>query len=131
MFIPTISAFIYSIILAFDFSPNYKAWLPSKTMRGSVLFFTAALFLAALTPSLPGADVMTDGAALSCAWTNYMEWKTIYNDPNTYPWVTRMDTACTIFKVADAFAWILFLGWLVQLVLYVQAAHRAKAFVSH
>lgn len=130
MFIPTASAFLYSIILAFDFSPNYKAWLPSKTMRGTILFFTAAVFLAALLPVVPGADVMTDDSALSCAWTNYMEWKTIYNAPDIYPWVTRMDTACTIFKAADAFAWILFLGWLAQFVLYIRAAHYAKAFVS-
>ncbi|CAO3614566.1 unnamed protein product [Mucor hiemalis] len=131
MLIPTVSCIIYSIILSFDFSPKYKAWLPSKTMRATIVFFTFAIFLAALLPALPGADVMTDGAALDCAWTNYMQWKVIYNDPVAYPWVTGMDTACSILKAADGVCWVLFLGWLAQSALYLRAAHQAKFVVSN
>lgn len=118
---------IYSFILAFDFSPNYKAWLPSKTMRSTIIFFTAALLLAALLPAIPGADVMADGSALDCLWTNYMQWKIQFNDPITYPWVTGMDKACSILKASEGMCWILFLGWLVQSVLYIRAAHQAKS----
>lgn len=130
MYIPVISSSIYSIILAFDFSPNYKAWLPSKTMRGTIIFFTVTLFLAAVLPAIPGADVMADGSTLDCLWTNYMQWKVIYNDPITYPWVTSMDTACDILKGADAMCWILCLGWLAQSVLYIRAARNAKSLVK-
>lgn len=118
---------IYSFILAFDFSPNYKAWLPSKTMRSTIIFFTAALLLAALLPAIPGADVMADGSALDCLWTNYMQWKIQFNDPIAYPWVTGMDKACSILKASEGMCWILFLGWLVQSVLYIRAAHQAKS----
>jgi hypothetical protein len=130
MFIPVVSSIVYSIILACDYSPNYKAWLPSKTMRGTIVFFTLAVFLAALLPAIPGADVMADGSTLDCLWTNYMQWKVIYNDPIAYPWVTSMDTACGILKGADAMCWILFLGWLAQSVLYMLAANHAKSFVK-
>lgn len=128
MFIPTISCMIYSAILAFDYSPNYKAWLPSKTLRSTIFFFTAALFLAALMPTLPGGDVMTDGAALDCHWTNYMQWKIQFNDPITFPWVTGMDRACSLFKAADAMCWILFIGWSAQSVLYLRASQKAKSY---
>lgn len=130
MIIPTISAVIYSILLACDSSPLYKAWLPSKTMRGTIVFFTSALFLAALFPVLPGADVMADGAAMDCLWTNYMQWNVIFNDPVAFPWVTGMDKACSLFRAAEAFCWILFLGWASQVVFYFRAAHQAKSFVN-
>ncbi|KAI8643017.1 hypothetical protein BD408DRAFT_442901 [Parasitella parasitica] len=130
MLIPGISATVYSIILAFDSSPKYKAWLPSKTMRGSIIFFAGAVSIAALLPTLPGADVMADGSALDCLWTNYMQWKVIYNDPVAFPWVTGMDKGCSMFKAADAFCWILSIGWIAQAVLYVRAAHHAKSFVK-
>ncbi|KAI9473995.1 MAG: hypothetical protein EXX96DRAFT_610842 [Benjaminiella poitrasii] len=130
MFIPTISVIVYSLILAFDSSPKYKAWLPSKTMRSTIVFFTAAVFFAALLPVLPDADVMTDGSSIECLWTNYMQWTTIYNNPIAFPWVTGMEKACSLFKVADAFAWILWLGWLAQSVLYMRAAHQTQSFIK-
>ena len=127
MLIPDIAATVYSIILAFDSSPKYKAWLPSKTMRSTIIFFAASVLIAALLPVLPGADVMADGSAMDCLWTNYMQWKIIYNDPVAFPWVTGMDKGCTIFKAADAFCWILSVGWIVQAVLYMRAARHARA----
>lgn len=130
MLIPTITCTIYSAILAFDFSPKYKAWSPSKTMQGTILFFTFAIFLAALLPALPGADVMADGAALDCLWTNYMQWKIIYNDPVAFPWITGMDTACSILKAADGLCWVLVLGWFAQSFFYIRAAHQAKSLVK-
>lgn len=130
MFIPVISSVVYSAILTFDFSPNYKAWLPSKTMRSTIVFFTVALWFAALLPTVPGADVMTDGSAVNCDWTNYMQWKIQFNDPITYPWVTGMDHACSILKASDGMCWVLFFGWLAQSFLYMRAAHLAKSTVN-
>ncbi|KAI7888018.1 uncharacterized protein EV154DRAFT_566819 [Mucor mucedo] len=130
MLIPTICSMIYSAILAFDSSPNYKAWSPSKTLRSTIIFFTAALWFAALLPAVPGADVMTDGSAMSCNWTNYMQWKIQFNDPITYPWVTGMDNACSILKASDGMCWVLFLGWLLQSYLYMRAAHRARSVLN-
>ncbi|GAA5794852.1 hypothetical protein EDC94DRAFT_591710 [Helicostylum pulchrum] len=130
MLIPTISCMIYSTILAFDPSPKYKTWLPSKTLRFSIIFFAAACFMGALMPALPGGDVMTDGAALDCLWTDYMQWKIQFNDPITYPWVTGMDKACSLLKAADGLCWILSLGWLAQSVLYMRAVQQAKTFVE-
>lgn len=130
MLIPTIAATIYSIILACDSSPLYKAWLPSKTMRATIVFFTSAIFMAALLPVVPGADVMTDGSAMDCLWTSYMQWNVQFNNPIAFPWVTGMDTACSLFKASEALCWILFLGWGSQTVLYFKAAHLAKSFVN-
>jgi hypothetical protein len=130
MLIPTISATIYSIILACDSSPLYKAWLPSKTMRATIVFFTWAIFMAAILPIVPGADVMADGSAMDCLWTNYMQWNVIFNNPIVYPWVTGMDKACSLFKAAEAFCWILFAGWASLTVLYFKAAREAKSFVN-
>ncbi|KAI8343799.1 hypothetical protein EDC96DRAFT_329974 [Choanephora cucurbitarum] len=130
MFIPVIGSTVYSMILAFDSSPKYKAWLPSKTMRTTIAFFALTNLLAAMFPVIQGADVMSDGSAIECAWTNYMQWKTIYNAPDIFPWVTKMDQACAIFKACDAFCWILSIGWIVQLFLYVRAARNAKFYVS-
>lgn len=73
---------------------------------------------------------MADGSALDCLWTNYMQWKIIYNDPVAFPWVTGMDKGCTMFKTADAFCWILTVGWIAQSVLYMRAARQAKSFVK-
>ncbi|KAI7907930.1 uncharacterized protein BX663DRAFT_547579 [Cokeromyces recurvatus] len=129
MFIPTISAIIYSLILVFDSSPQYRAWLPSKTMQGTIIFFTVITFLSALLPVLPNIDIMTDRSSIECLWTNYMQWTTIYNNPIAFPWVTGMEKACSLFKIADIFAWILWIGWLAQSVLYLRAAHYAKFFI--
>jgi hypothetical protein len=87
---------------------------------------TGAVFLAALLPALPGADVMTSGSGLDCAWTNYMQWKVIYNNPDVFTWVTDMDDACTVWKAADGLCWVLFLGWLLEIGLYMRAAKRAS-----
>ncbi|CEG66522.1 hypothetical protein RMATCC62417_03085 [Rhizopus microsporus] len=131
MFIPTITATIYSIILSFDPSPKYKAWSPSRTMQGSIFFFAAALFLAALLPAIPGADVMTDGSALECLWTNYMQWKVQFNNPEVFPWVMAIDDACSMLKASDALCWILFIGWLAQVINYVRSASLAKNYLKH
>jgi hypothetical protein len=126
MFIPVASGVIYSVILGCDFSPNYSAWLPSRTLRSTIALVTGAVFLAALLPALPGADVMTSGSGLDCAWTNYMQWKVIYNNPDVFTWVTDMDDACTVWKAADGLCWVLFLGWLLEIGLYMRAAKRAS-----
>ncbi|KAI8979404.1 hypothetical protein BDF20DRAFT_869314 [Mycotypha africana] len=130
MLITTVSSVLYSIILASDLSPNYKAWLPSKILRSTIFIFTAAVLLAALLPVLPGADVMADGSAMDCLWTNYMQWKVIFNNPVAFPWVTGMDKACTMFRVSEVFCWILSLGWLAESVFYVRSARSAKSFLK-
>ncbi|CAO3667918.1 unnamed protein product [Rhizopus stolonifer] len=130
MFIPTITATLYSSVLAFDSSSRYKAWHPSNTMQVSIFFFTVTLLLAALLPEIPGADVMTDGPAIECSWTNYMQWKIIFNNPIAYPWVTSMNDACSIFKTSIAFCWVLFIGWLTQFVYYMRATRCAKTYLE-
>ncbi|KAI9252127.1 hypothetical protein BY458DRAFT_523137 [Sporodiniella umbellata] len=126
MFIPTIAATIYSTILSLDSSPKYKAWLPSKTMQTSVFFVAFITFLAAVLPEIPGADIMVNGSALECTWTDYMQWKIVFNNPIVYPWVTAMDEACAMFKASVAFCYILFLGWLLQAFNYLRSTQVFK-----
>ena len=127
MLIPAVCALVYSIILFCDPSPSYPAWKPCKTFLGSIGCFTAALFLAALLPVLPGADIMTaPESAMTCTWRDYMSWRIIYNNPEAFPWVVKMDAACQQLRAADAMCWILFIGWMSTLVTYVQRARRTK-----
>ncbi|KAF7721119.1 hypothetical protein EC973_005383 [Apophysomyces ossiformis] len=125
MFIPAICSVVYSVILAMDPSPQYKAWQPSKTLISSISLFAGTVFLSALLPLLPGADVIAaPDSALQCTWTDYMQWRTIFNNPEIYPWVLNMDKACLMLRVADAFAWILGIGWLALTGLYFRAARH-------
>lgn len=127
MLIPAVCALVYSIILFFDPSPSYPAWKPCKTFLGSIACFTASLFLAALLPVLPGADIMTaPESAMTCTWRDYMSWRIIYNNPEAFPWVDKMDAACQQLRAADAMCWILFIGWMSTLVTYIQRARRTK-----
>ncbi|KAG0180310.1 hypothetical protein DFQ29_000929 [Apophysomyces sp. BC1021] len=125
MLIPAVCSVIYSIILALDGSPQYKSWQPSKTLRSSISLFAGTIFLSAVLPLVPGADVITEpDSALQCTWTDYMQWRTIFANPDVYPWVVNMDKACVMLKVADAFAWILCIGWLALVGLYFRAARN-------
>ena len=127
MLIPSICSLVYSIILTFDPSPSYPAWYPSKTFLSSVALFAGALFLAALFPALPGGDMITNpNSALSCTWVDFMEWRTIYNNEDIYPWVTGMDTACQTLRAADTFCWIVTIGWLILLGLYIYRIKSSK-----
>lgn len=121
MLIPASAALGYSLILMCDPSPAYSAWKPSKTLVCSFGFITLTLFLAALLPCLPGADQMTTpDAAMLCTWRDYMSWRTIFNNPDLYPWINDMDTACNCLRAADAFAWILTITWSVTVAVYVR-----------
>lgn len=130
MLIPVICSFIYSIILAADPSPQYAGWKPSKTLIGSMICFVFTLFLAALLPAVPGADViLTPDSALSCTWVDFMSWRTIFNAPDLYPWVTTMDTACQCLRAADAFTWILMIFWVLLVISYIRVAKHAPPIV--
>ncbi|KAI7857919.1 hypothetical protein BDC45DRAFT_565817 [Circinella umbellata] len=127
MLIPSICSLVYSIILAFDPSPSYPAWYPSKTFLSSIALFAGALFLAALFPAVPGGDMITNpDSALSCTWVDYMEWRTIYNNEDIFPWVTGMDIACQTLHAADAFCWIITIGWFILLGLYIYRIKVSK-----
>ncbi|KAI9313212.1 hypothetical protein BX666DRAFT_2030587 [Dichotomocladium elegans] len=87
MFIPVICSSILGAILACDPSPSFKAWKPSKTLISTIGSLAFSLVFAALLPTIPGADIITaPNTALACTWTNYMEWRTIFNNPEIYPW---------------------------------------------
>ncbi|KAI8145858.1 hypothetical protein BJV82DRAFT_602495 [Fennellomyces sp. T-0311] len=127
MLIPSICSLVYSVILAFDPSPSYPAWRPSKTFISSVALFAGALFFASLFPVLPSADMITrPESALSCSWADFMEWRTIYNNVDIYPWVNNMDIACGTLQAADAFCWVITIGWLALVALYVRRARQWK-----
>ncbi|ORY91900.1 hypothetical protein BCR43DRAFT_497467 [Syncephalastrum racemosum] len=121
MLIPASAALGYSLILMCDPSPAYSAWKPSKTLIGSFAFITLTLFLAALLPCVPGADKMTTpDSAMMCTWRDYMSWRIMFNNPELYPWINDMDTACNCLRAADAFAWILTITWCITLAVYVR-----------
>ncbi|CAO3648070.1 unnamed protein product [Cunninghamella blakesleeana] len=128
MFIPVISSIIYSGILAFDPSPQYVfTWQPSKTLTSSIICVSIALLLASLWPLVPGADVMTNpDASIACTWKNYMSWYIIFANPEAFPWVTLMDTACDCFRASVGLCWVLSLGWICQSILYTQRSFFNK-----
>lgn len=74
---------------------------------------------------------MTDSSALECLWTNYMQWKVQFNNPEVFPWVMAIDDACSMLKASDALCWILFIGWLAQVINYVRSASLAKNYLKH
>ncbi|ORX51176.1 hypothetical protein DM01DRAFT_1084239 [Hesseltinella vesiculosa] len=126
MFIPTISSLFYSIILAVDVSPRYPTWTPSKSLCASIVCVAGSILLAALFPLIPGADVMTfPDASIDCSWKDYMEWYTIYGNADAFPWVGKMDSACSSFTVAVVMAWILAAGWLCQASIYVRRCMKS------
>ncbi|KAI9322584.1 hypothetical protein BX666DRAFT_1896536 [Dichotomocladium elegans] len=125
MLIPTICSLVYSAILACDPSPSYAVWRPSKTFISTVACYVGAFFLASLLPLLPHADIITTpDPAIACTWADFMTWRVIYNNPDIYPWVTRMDTACQTLKAADAFCWIILLLWTALLIFYIRVTRR-------
>ncbi|KAI8980255.1 hypothetical protein BDB01DRAFT_851861 [Pilobolus umbonatus] len=126
MLIPVISATIYSLILTFDYSANYQTWKPSKTLRTSIFLLTFALFLASIFPVINGGDLMAEGSSLDCHWADYMQWKVIYGNPDQFPWVTGMDNACHLFRVADGFCWVMTIGWVFVSYLYVKSSLLAS-----
>ncbi|KAI9264332.1 hypothetical protein BDA99DRAFT_537044 [Phascolomyces articulosus] len=127
MLIPSVCSFVYSIILVLDPSPSYPAWYPSKTFLSSIGLFAGALFLAALFPAIPGGDMITNPeSALSCTWVDFMEWRTIYNNEDIYPWVNKMDAACQTLRAADAFCWIITVGWFALLAIYILRIRQIK-----
>ncbi|KAI9474875.1 hypothetical protein BDB00DRAFT_793396 [Zychaea mexicana] len=128
MLIPSICSLVYSIILALDPSPSYPAWRPSKTFLSSVALLAGALFFASLFPVLPGADMITrPDSAMACTWADFMEWRTIYNNVDIYPWVGNMDAACQTLHAADAFCWIITIGWFVLLGLYLRRMRQLRS----
>ncbi|KAI8060084.1 hypothetical protein BC940DRAFT_312931 [Gongronella butleri] len=128
MFIPIVSAIVFAAILALDPSPKYTRWAPSRTLATSVALVCLTLLIAAVLPLIPGADVMTaPDASMDCTWKNYMSWYVIYANPDAFPWVTKMDTACTSFTGAIALNWILAVGWLAATVLYVRKSVSRRA----
>lgn len=121
LFIPAITAFIYGIVLGLDPSPRYASWTPSKTLAGSIVCVALAVLLASIWPLVPGADVMTaPDAAISCSWKNYMSWYVIYANPEAFPWVDSIDTACTCFTASIGISWVLCLGWICQALIYLR-----------
>lgn len=127
MLIPAVCGLVYSLILAFDPSPSYSAWNPSKTLISTLTCMAGTLFLGSLLPLVPGADVITDpDPSIRCTWADFMSWRTIYNNPDIYPWVTNMDTACSCLRAADAFNWIFLIGWLAIVILYSRVHYHRR-----
>ncbi|KAI9025072.1 hypothetical protein CLU79DRAFT_746148 [Phycomyces nitens] len=113
MLVPAVCTIVFSLILAFDPSPAYSLWKPSKLLLVTIGCFGLSSLLSALLPLVPGADVITTpDPALDCTWTNYMTWKVIFGNIGAFPWVSAMDTACSCFHSADVFAWIVGIVWL-------------------
>ncbi|KAL0090473.1 hypothetical protein J3Q64DRAFT_1847305 [Phycomyces blakesleeanus] len=132
MLVPAVCSVVLSLILAFDPSPGYTFWKPSKTLTVTIGCFGIASLMSALLPLVPGADVITTpDSALDCTWTNYMTWKVIFGNIGAFPWVSAMDTACSCFHAADIFAWIIGFVWLGLTGLYCYRIRTAINYVSN